>query len=209
MDNLLKRLAALDTCAVSDAMDRHGICGTLLGLLQLSASKRICGRAITVQLGPDDGRTSTRRLCTAAVDSAGPGTVIVVAHEGRVDVAGWGGILSLGASMRQVEGVVIDGACRDLDESRELGLPVYARAAVPITARSRVIEYDWNISVVLAGITVAPSDLIIADASGVVSIPSGCAEQVIPTAELIAMKERSFAADVRAGKSVKEAMGIA
>src|SRR5271163_2156068 len=132
---LVARLAKLDSCAVSDALDRARLAGVVFGLQQLSTTQRIAGVAVTVQLGTDDGRKVKRHLCTAAVEASGPANIIVIAHNGRTDVAGWGGILSLAASARQVAGVVIDGACRDLDESRELRLPLYGRNAVPVTAR--------------------------------------------------------------------------
>lgn len=206
-DPLVARLALLDSCAVSDAMDREGIPAAILGLERLSTDRRIVGRAVTVQLGPADGRPTTRHLCTAAVEAADAQSIIVIAHNGRCDVAGWGGVLSAAASHRGVAGVVIDGACRDIDESREMGLPVYARCAVPVTARGRIIEYDWNVPVELAGVSVAPGDLLIADGSGIVVVPQGVAETVLAVAEAIVGKERLMVADVQAGKPVSEIMG--
>ena len=44
--------------------------------------------------------------------------MIVVANGGRSNVAGWGGTLSLAAKRRGVEGVIVDGACRDVDDDR-------------------------------------------------------------------------------------------
>lgn len=207
MSALIDRLAKLDACAVSDALDRAGRKGVALGLRALSADKRIVGEAVTVQLGPDDGRASKRHLCTAAVEAGGPGKVIVVAHNGRTDVAGWGGLLSLGATVRGVEGVVIDGVCRDLDESREFGLPVYGIGSVPTTARGRVIETDFETPVSVCGIAVAPGDLVIADASGVVFIPADMAEEIVTAAETIAQRERLMAADLRSGKPISQVMG--
>lgn len=206
-DPLLDRLAHLDTCALSDAMDRHGIAGVALGLRALTLTARIVGRATTVQLAPDDGRTSKRHLCTAAVDASGPGSIVVIAHNGRMDVAGWGGILSTAACQRGVEGVVIDGVCRDIDESRELGLPVYGRGGVPVTARGRVIETDWNVPVTIAGITVSPGDYVVCDGSGVAIVPSAQADTVIATAATIAERERLMAEAVQNGIPVSEVMG--
>jgi regulator of RNase E activity RraA len=203
----LKRLAALDSCAVSDALDSLGIAGVALGLSALSAPRRIVGRAITVQLAPFDGQPARRHLCTAAVEAAGPGSIIVIAHEGRSDVAGWGGLLSLAVHRQGAEGVVIDGAARDVDESRMLDLPVYARAGVPVTARGRVVETDWNLPVAVAGITVHPSDLVIADGSGVVFIPRDRADEVLAAAERIAKRELLMANDVRAGLPISRIMG--
>lgn len=207
MDPMLERLARLDACAVSDALDRAGLNGVALGLNAVSAGARMAGRAITVQLGPDDGRPSERHLCTRAVEASAPGSVIVVAHDGRTDVAGWGGILSLAAKRRGVEGVVVDGACRDLDESRDLGLTVYARVAVPVTARGRIIETDWNVPVSVAGVSVSPGDYVIADGSGVVFVPAARIGEILATAERIAERERLMAGDVEAGKPVSEVMG--
>lgn len=205
---LVARLEKLDTCALSDALDRLGIEGVALGLSAVSAGRRIAGAAITVQLGPDDGRASKRHLCTAAVDAARPGQIIVIAHGGRTDVAGWGGILSKGAVRNGAEGIVIDGACRDVDEGREMELPIYAKACVPITARSRIIELDWDVPVTIAGIDVAPGDLVLADASGVVFVPLAHAEEAIATAEKIVAKERLMATEVDRGSAMAQVMGI-
>jgi regulator of RNase E activity RraA len=141
------------------------------------------------------------------VDAAGPGSIIVIAHNGRVDVAGWGGILSRGASRNAVEGVVIDGACRDLDESRQFGLTVFARAAVPRTARGRIVERAWNIPITVAGVAVSPGDLVIADASGVVFIPVDRAEEIVASAERIARREALMMAEVDRGRPMGAVMG--
>ena len=204
--DFVARLAAIDTCAVSDALDRLGVKGAVTGLSPVSHGKRIAGAAVTVQLGPDTGQPAKRHLCTAAVDASGPGKVIVISH-GRTDVAGWGGILSMGAARNAVEGVLIDGACRDVDESREFGLTVYAKAAVPVTARGRIQELDWDVPVDFAGVEVTPGDLVLADASGVVFVPLARAEEIVALAEHIAAREKLMLADVRRGKPMSEVMG--
>lgn len=207
MSELVQRLRVLDTCAVSDALDALGLPGPLLGLQCVTTLKRMAGAAVTVKLGADDGRASRRHLCTAAVEAAGADTVIVIEHGGRTDVAGWGGILSQAAVQRGVEGVVIDGACRDADESRQLNFPVFARGAVPVTARGRIIELEWDTIISVAGRSVAPGDLVLADGSGVVVVPIASAEAVVAKAETIAARERLMAADIKAGRPVSEVMG--
>jgi regulator of RNase E activity RraA len=204
--SLIERLRKLDTCVVSDALDQLKLRGAVIGLRAVSVPRRIAGRAVTVQLRTANGQAPSRHLCTAAVDASGPGDVIVVAHEGRVDVAGWGGILSLGATTREIEGVVVDGACRDIDESIELGLPIYARANVPVTARGRIVEKSWNEPITVDGVTVAPGDLVVADGSGVVFVAAGQAEAVVGVAETIARREAAMAEAVRAGQPLAEVM---
>jgi 4-hydroxy-4-methyl-2-oxoglutarate aldolase len=76
-------------------------------------------------------------------------------------------LLSRAARRRGVRGVVVDGACRDIDEAQALGFPLYARAAVPTTARGRAIELATNVPVTIDGVSIAPADLVIADGSGI------------------------------------------
>jgi 4-hydroxy-4-methyl-2-oxoglutarate aldolase len=198
---LLARLAALDSCACSDAMDQLGLAGVARGLRALTVARRVTGPVITVALGPaDTAVTAGRHLGTAAIEAARPGDVIVVAASGRVDAAGWGGVLSLAATIRGVSGVIVDGACRDVDESVTLDLPVYALAAVPATARGRQAEVGWNTSVDIAGVAVAPGDLVVADGSGVVFVPAGRAADVVAAAERIAAREAAMAGRLRAGE---------
>lgn len=209
MTDLQARLRALDTCAVSDALDRHGIRGVLHGLHSLAAARPFAGRAVTVRLGPPvDGDTLPKQhLGTAAVDASGPGHVIVVAHQGRTDCAGWGGLLSRACAARGIEGVVVDGAARDLAEAVAVGLPVHARAATPVTARTRAVEHAWAEPVELDGITVRPGDLVLADAGGVVVIPAARSAEVLTTAERIAATEAAMAEAIGAGTPVSDVMG--
>ncbi|MGQ4615687.1 RraA family protein [Nocardia sp. R7R-8] len=210
MNDLVKRLRALDTCAVSDALDRHGLSGVVHGLRPLAADRPLAGRAVTVLLGPPPAPRAgspRRHLGTAAVDASGPDEVIVVAHQGRIDCAGWGGLLSRAAAIRGVEGVVVDGAARDLIEAAAVGLPVFARAATPVTARGRAAELAWGEPVELAGTPVAPGDLVLGDSGGVVIVPAGRAQDVLATAEQIAATESAMATAIQAGTPVSTVMG--
>lgn len=211
---LLPRLAALDTCACSDAMDKLGLpSGVALGLRALTVARKVTGRVLTVRLGPVTGAGGAadsgggpRHLGTAAIEAASPGDVIVVAADGRVDAAAWGGVLSLAATLRGVGGVVIDGACRDVDSAAELGLPVYALGATPLTARGRHAEVAWNVPVPVAGVAVHPGDLVIADGSGVVFLPAAHAPGVLHAAEDVAAAEDAMSVRIKNGEAVSRVM---
>jgi 4-hydroxy-4-methyl-2-oxoglutarate aldolase len=200
------RLKKLDTCLVSDAMDALGLSGHADGLRRLTVRRLVAGRVITVELGPPGPTTSARHLGTAAVEAAGDGDVIVVAAGGRTDAAGWGGVLGLAAAVRGVAGVIIDGACRDVDEIHDLDLPLFARGATPRTARGRLAEIAWNGPISVAGHRVEPGDLVIADDSGVIFVPAGRAGEIIATAERLAGHEQAMAERARAGEPVSQIM---
>ena len=206
--SLVARLARLDTCGVSDALDRLGIHGAVLCLGPMWPCPRIAGTVITVRLRhatPDEH--SPRHLGTAAIEAGGPGQVIVIEHHDRDDAAGWGGILSLAARKKGIEGVIVDGTVRDVDDSRDAGFPVYARAATPMTARGRIVEASTGEPIHVGGVDVAPGDYVIADWSGAVFFSAERAEEVVHTAESLAAREAAMAEAVGAGKSVVEVMG--
>jgi 4-hydroxy-4-methyl-2-oxoglutarate aldolase len=205
--DLLERLKGLDTCSVSDALDKLGLPGAVVGLAPLTVRRRVAGRAVTVKLGAPMDRLPKRHLGAGAVEASEPGDVIVVEHRGRTDVSGWGGLLSRGAVKRGVGAVIVDGACRDLDESLEFGLPVYARAAVPVTARGRVAEHGFNEPITVAGVAVSPGDLVLADGSGVVFVAAARAEAVIQAAEDIFAREQLMSAAIERGDPIGEVMG--
>lgn len=207
-DALVARLRALDTCAVSDALDRLGLPGVALGIHPLAAARRIAGRVVTVRLVPvGEAEPSGRHLGAAAVDASGPDSVIVVDHGGRTDVSGWGGILARAAARRGAEGVIVDGAARDIDECAELGFPLFGRAGVPRTARGRVLEQDWDVAVTVAGVGVGPRDYVLADGSGVAFVSAERADEVLAAAEAVAERERLMAEQVDRGVPVSEVMG--
>ena len=205
-DSFRERLARLDTCVVSDALDRLSLAGVVTGILRLSTDRAIAGRAVTVKLERPNGRVPDHHNGTLAIEAARPGDVIVVEQRAFPEGAGWGGILSFAAKQRNVAGVIVDGPCRDIDESRSLDFPVYGRSAAPFTARGRVIETGFNVPVQIGSVTVAPGDWVLADGSGIVFLAAADAERILATAEDLAAKERAMVEAIRAGAPVSKVM---
>ena len=207
--SLTGRLTALDTCAVSDALDFLGITGATTGIGPMWGRQKIAGRARTVEAvdaAAGGSLPAGRHLGTQTVASSGPGDVIVVANRGRANVSSWGDILTAAAQYRGVEGAVIDGACRDLDAVAEAGFPLWARAAVPVTARGRLAERGSDVPVLFDGVLVTPGDLVLADGSGVVFLPADRATEIIETAERLAARQDAMRDAVLAGQPVTEVM---
>jgi 4-hydroxy-4-methyl-2-oxoglutarate aldolase len=198
---IIERLARLDTCAVSDALDSLNLRGATWGVAPMWQCPRIVGRAVTMKIKPAGREQPRQHLGTAPIEAAQPGDIIVVDNGGKLEFSCWGGLLSLGAKLKGLSGVVIDGACRDVDEARELGFPVFARGAVPMTARGRVVQDSFNQEIQFAGVQCHPGDLVIADSSGVVIIPQDKGAEVIAAAEGIYLKEQEMAAGMRKGYS--------
>src|SRR2546430_15741108 len=134
---IIERLAQLDTCAVSDGMDRLGLKGATFGVRPMWPCPKIVGRAVIMKIKPVGLDKSKQHLGTQAIVAANPGNIIVIDNGGRPDTSCWGGLLSLAAQKKGISGGGIDGACRDVDERREGGFPVYGRSAGANTAGRR------------------------------------------------------------------------
>jgi len=204
--DLLEQCAALDTATVSDALDICGLPPGQGGLPPMWGRPRIAGFAATVELEPLNGDHAGAHILTDAIAQAGPENVMVIANGGRTDVSCWGGIVSAGAAVRSVRGVVADGACRDAGQARALGFPVFARAQVPVTARGRLRQKSAGAPVRLGQVTVKPGDVVMADEGGVVVIPRERAAEVLAAACGVRAREEQIEGEDRAGVPLPQAM---
>src|SRR5215469_10288561 len=208
MDDLVSRLNHLDACVVSDALDKLGGAGVVTGIHRLATERKIAGRVLTVKLGLIQVPiNATRHLSTAAIEAAEPGDIIVVEQRTGVDAAAWGCVLSRGAKLRGVAGVICEGPARDVDESRQLDFPVFARGHTSRTARGRIAEVGTNVPILVGNIPVAPGDYVVADASAVVFVTRTEIRQVLEAAEAIARREAAMVQALAEGKRISEVMG--
>jgi regulator of RNase E activity RraA len=132
--------------------------------------------------------------------------VIVVEQRAGIDAAGWGGNLSLGAKLRGIAGVIVDGPVRDVDEARQHDFPIFARDHTSRTARGRIVEVGTNVTVMIGDIVVSPGDYVVADGSAVVFVEQGAIERVLEAAEDIATRESVMVDALRKGTPISEVM---
>ncbi len=204
--SIQQRLLRLDTGAVSDALDSLKLKGATHGIRPIWQCPRIAGPAVTVKAVAAGPTPPPQHINIHAISTAEPGSVLVIDNSGRPDVSCLGDLQSLAAKIRGLSGAVVDGACRDVDQIRDVGFPVWTRAVVPITARGRIQQEAWNVMVQFGGVQVQPGDWIIADGSGVVVIPQGNLEEVVAAAEDVVAREEAMADAVRQGRSILDVM---
>lgn len=197
-----QRLSRLDTSALSDAMDRLGIDGQIIGVQPLDRSFRLVGPAFTVRMLPVG--TSGKNVGDY-IDDVEPGHVVVIDNGGRLDATVWGDILTTVAHRDGVAGTVIDGVCRDVGRSLELGFPIYARSNTMRTGKDRVSAEAYNEPVQVAGVRVDSGDWLCGDADGVVVVPASHVDEVLVIAEEIESTEEGIRAAVHEGGSLLDA----
>ena len=198
------RLDVLDTGILSDALDRLGLRGATHGMRPVWPCGRIVGRATTMKTVAAGRTQAQSHLGVNAITAAEPGGVIVIDSNGRTDVSSWGDILSTAAKLKGLSGVVVDGACRDVDGNQAAGFPVYARGAVPYTARGRIVEESTNQPVQCGGVQVFPGDVVVGDGSGVVFIPADRLDDVLTAAEDLYRQEQAMLLQLRQGIPIAE-----
>ena len=207
-----QRLARLDVCAVSDALDKLGIASGYVGdVPRRSGRAQISGRVVTYRLvaaaGAKPAAGAPRHLGTTAVELAQAGDVIVGEPKSGIDAGTWGGILSLAAHLKGVAGLIAEGPVRDIDEAIGYGFTVFSRGLTARTARGRVVEVEVNQPVTVGDVEVRAGDFVIADGSGIVFIRAEDIDRVLDAAEDIAGREAAMAKALLAGKPVTQVMG--
>lgn len=201
---LVEAFKEISTCNISDALDKLGLpCGTY-GVHPMYDCPRIAGTAVTMKVVPYGSTIPSGHMGADPLDAAQPGDILVFDNGGRLDQNCWGEIVTYAALQKGVVGVIIDGACRDVDVTMEMGFPVYARGAVPMTARHRNVQGDYNCTVQIAGLQVNPGEIVVADMNGVVVIPTDQAEEVLKICREMLDREVEIIRRIKAGVSFRD-----
>jgi 4-hydroxy-4-methyl-2-oxoglutarate aldolase len=201
-DPQLAQLARLATSAVSDALDRLRIVGQCAGIMPLDRSFRLVGRAWTLRYGPVGQSPGT---VGDYIDDLGPGQVVVLDNQSRLDATVWGDLLTTTACARGVAGTVIDGVCRDVGRSLELTYPIFSRGNWMRTGKDRVRVEETGGPVTVGGVRVEPGDLLLGDADGLVAISAGRADDVLAVAAEIEQAEATIREAIVGGASLRDA----
>lgn len=203
MDQTVERFKKLPTACVSDAMDRIGIEGVCLGILPLDPGFHMVGRAFTIKyraIGQEE-----RGTVGDYIDDVPAGDVVVLDNEGRLNATVWGDILTLVAKNRGVAGTLINGVCRDVTRSLEVGYPLFTRGRTMRTGKDRVEVSHTNIAVSMGDIQVRPGDIVVADADGVLIVPRVREDEILRIAEEIEQTETGIEQEVRKGTGLRDA----
>jgi 4-hydroxy-4-methyl-2-oxoglutarate aldolase len=195
---------------VSDVMDELGIMGVVgASVLQPTISGLcIVGSALTVRniVQREHVYEAARRHVNKmaefeAHNLALPGDVIVI--DGVAGISNMGGISAQTGKRQGEAGAIVFGGVRDIAHSRGVGYPVWATEVTPVTGKWRIETVEINGDVVVAGIRVAPGDIVFADDTGVCFIPRARA------AEVFALAKQKSAAEEAKCKAIHDGVAVA
>lgn len=183
--------ASLGSATVHEAAGRSQVVD--LDLVQVIPGSTAAGPARTVRCGQDDNL-----MVHAAVAEAEPGEVLVLTMPEPRPVALVGELLATQMQGRGIAAVLVDAAVRDVEELRELGLPVWARW-VRVTGADKKVPGTIGEPVVVGGATIRQGDLVVLDSDGVAVVEAERVDGVLAAASEREARETEKRAKLQAG----------
>lgn len=163
----------------------------------------VVGRALTALFMPSrpdveqnikergiDSQGRTGNTNSWPIEMLTKGDVYVADSFGKIDAGTlMGATLATSIFSRSGNGVVFNGSARDLEAISEIeGFNAFVRDFHPSFLEGEVLM-GLNTPIRIGGAMVLPGDLVLAKREGVLFIPAHLAEQVVSTAEFVALKD--------------------
>jgi len=190
-DDLVRRFADAASSQLADAMGRFNFMDPGI---QPRSDLPLCGLALTVNCRPADNL-----MVHKALEVAEPGDIVVVNTCGNVTSAVFGELMCTTAAAKRIGGIVVDGAIRDVEAIIHIGMPAFSRSISP-GACDKDGPGEVNVPISCGGTVVAPGDVVVGDADGVVVVPRAHAAEVLQLVAELIERERTRMAEIRAGQ---------
>lgn len=185
-------LARLGTATVHEAAGRAQVVD--VPLIQVVPGSRAAGPARTVRCAQNDNL-----MVHAAIAEARPGEILVLTMPEPRPVALVGDLLATQAKVAGVAALLVDGAVRDLEELREVALPIWARY-VRVQGAEKRIPGDIGEPVDVAGAHIRQGDVIVLDADGAVVVEQERIDEVLRAGLEREKREREKRVKLEAGE---------
>jgi 4-hydroxy-4-methyl-2-oxoglutarate aldolase len=193
-------LAELGSATVYEAGGRGGYVNA--DLIQAVPGSRAAGPARTVRCGQDDNL-----MVHAAIAEAKAGEILVLTMPEARPVALVGDLLATQARERGVAALLIDASIRDLEELREMGLPIWARW-VRVRGAGKDVPGTIGEPVEVGGALIRQGDVVVLDADGVAVVERERVDQVLAASRGRAERERVKRAKLQQGALSYELDGL-
>jgi 4-hydroxy-4-methyl-2-oxoglutarate aldolase len=118
----------------------------------------------------------------ALIDDLKLDDVAVFGCGGSRRIAPWGELLTTASRARGAAGCVTDGFVRDIRPIRTLRFPVFHGGIAPLDSKGRGMVAEIDVPIRCAGVAIAPGDLVVGDADGVIVVPRAVEAEAVAQA---------------------------
>lgn len=191
MSGIYEELRRLGSATVYEAAGREGIVD--VDFEQVVPGSRAAGPARTVRCGQGDNL-----MVHAVMERVEPGDVVVLTMPEPEPVALVGDLLATQAQGRGAAALLVDASVRDVEDLREMGLPVWARW-VRVRGADKRTAGTIDEPVEVGGAEIRPGDAVVLDADGVVVVGRERVDEVLAAARDRAEREDEKRAKLSAG----------
>jgi len=212
-DNLLERAKHIMIDDAWTVLKNEGYLNQFEGNWKTVNDTPMTGRAVTAMYMPsrpdveknikERGARQGRKGNTNSwpIDILTKGDLYVADAFGKISGGGiMGATLANSIYSKSGNGVVFDGASRDLQEIRNIkGFNAFVRDFHP-SFTEQMLLMGLNSPIRIGNAMVLPGDLVIANREGVLFIPAHMAEEVISTAEFVIRKDKFGFEMVKSGR---------
>jgi 4-hydroxy-4-methyl-2-oxoglutarate aldolase len=188
----VEELRGFGVSTVFEAAGQRGLVD--VPLIRLVPDSRAAGPARTVRCAQDDNL-----MVHAVMERVRPGEVLVLTMPEPGPVSLVGDILARQARARGAAGLLVDAACRDVDELRDLGLPTWCRF-VRARSASKATPGALDEPVNVGGAWISPGDLVVMDGDGAMVVNAGRVEEVRIAARKRAAREEELREQLFTGR---------
>ncbi len=201
-------LKQASTGAVNDALALLGFNGGITGVRPSRGSEgyAVLGRAATVRFGaprPDSPGLNMYQ----AIRATPAGSVLVIDGKG-LDAHFTGDNQCACAKRQGLAAVVVYGGARDLTGWRAMEMPLYCTGSATVDKPPDIRIVGYNVPVEVAGVTVRPGDVVVADEDGVVCIPAEALAATLEKLRVIFAVEEAMEKAIATGAPLEEIKAI-
>lgn len=168
----------------------------------IDPASHVLGRAVTARCYPGDNLALHQAIYTAKA-----GDVLVLDCHGYTEAGHFGDIMALACKVRGISGVILDGSCRDSQDIKAMGFPMFVKAFNPSGTVKKSLG-EVNVPVICGGVEVRPGDIVAGDCDGVVVVPREFEDEVFAAALAKFAKEQHIVEQLNAGMTTLEIYGF-
>ncbi len=202
---ILNEYRNLDGASISDALDSLNVKKRIPNLLPRSSNAKMAGYAYTVKYSPYEAPLDSFKNAGNYIDNVKENEIVLLDNNGMDSCTTWGGILTKMAEIKQIAGVAIYGAVRDVEEIEKSKIPIFSAHTFMCSAKNRSRLIAMESSLKINDVTINHGDLIFGDKNGVLVVPKELIETCLSRAIKIKKTEENIINEIINGMPLEKA----